>query len=169
MTNAALNAAEHGAIRCPPRSKMIDMYTADVARMVADGRERAAERAALAIPHIAVALAHAQLQSSRRAYQDWCTSWVSSQFVADLYEDWSIRSAQCEGGEEVPVASLRQLRLLRRAREVSLPLLAPETTGVPTPQAVAYALLRAARRWYEQEGRYQPTVQTNLARLGVLR
>jgi hypothetical protein len=38
-----------------------------------------------------------------------------------------------------------------------------------TPRAVTCALLGAAFRWYEQEGRYQPVVQTNLARLGVLR
>ena len=29
-------------------------------------------------------------------------------------------------------------------------------------------LLGAEFRWYEQEGRYEPIVQTNLARLGVL-
>jgi hypothetical protein len=171
MTDAAIITPGHGPIHAPPRSKMLDMYAGDIARMLSEGQAERAEQAALAIPHIAVALADAELQSSCAAYEDWCTHWVQPQFDPLVYREWAARSGECElGGPGVPFAALRTLRLQRRAREVPPPFLDPETEyAANASQAATGALLRAALRWYEQEGRYQPLVQTNLARLGVLR
>jgi hypothetical protein len=150
---------------------MLDMYAGDVARVLADGQHERAELAALPIPHIAIALADASLQSSCAAYKDWCVRWLQPDFGAAAYEDWCARSGECSlDGSSVPFAALRALRLRRWARETSAPFVgvdAPAQTR--QPQVVACALLGAAFRWYEQEGRYDPLVQTNLARLGVLR
>jgi hypothetical protein len=152
---------------------MLDVYAGDIAEMLVDGQEENAERAALTIPHIAVALADAQLQSSDEAYLDWCRKWVQPEFDSAVYQDWCARTDACERDSDgVPFAALRSLRLRRWAREVhtpSLGSLAEEAATPGTPRAVACALLGAAFRWYEQEGRYQTVVQTNLARLGVLR
>jgi hypothetical protein len=152
---------------------MLDVYAGDIAGMLVEGRQESAERAALAIPHIAVALGDSSLHSSRSAYLEWCRRWVQPDLDTAIYQDWCNRSSESEhGGDGVPFAALRSLRLRRWAREVPTPSVGsePEATPKPgTPRAVTCALLGAAFRWYEQEGRYQPVVQTNLARLGVLR
>ncbi len=157
--------------RYPTRSKMLDVYAIDIALLLRERRVEDAERHALSIPHIANALADAGLQSSREAYRDWCIRWVQPDFGTAVYDEWCTRSGECDGGEsELPFAALRALRLSRRAREVHAPItspgLVPETNEAHT---LVYALLGAHSRWYEQQGRYLPAVQTNLARLGVLR
>jgi hypothetical protein len=177
MTDTAPRAAVPAQRPYPARSKMLDVYAGDIARMLVDGRQESPERAALAIPHIAVALADSSLHSSRSAYLDWCRKWVQPGFDTTVYEDWCSRSSDSEhDGNGVPFAALRSLRLRRWAREVAVPSRAAETEteteAAPkpsTPRGVTRALLGAAFRWYEQEGRYASGVQTNLARLGVLR
>lgn len=155
----------------PARSKMLDMYTGDIARMLAERQYQAAERAALAIPHMAVALADAGLQSSVLMYQEWCLHWVQPAFGPQAYTEWCMRSNECQHASGVPFASLRALRLQRRARELPSPMLNRNALVAESgsAQAITCALLDAACRWFEQEGRHQPVVQTNLARLGVLR
>jgi hypothetical protein len=152
---------------------MLDVYAGDIAGMLVEGRQESAERAALAIPHIAVALADAMLHSSDAAYVEWCRKWVQPELDTAIYQDWCNRTDACERGSHgVPFAALRSLRLRRWAREVPTPTVTSETDAAPkpgTPRAVTCALLGAAFRWYEQDGRYQTVVQTNLARLGVLR
>ena len=173
MTDAAPRAAAPAQRPYPARSKMLDVYAGDIAGMLVEGRQESAERAALAIPHIAVALADSSLHSSRSAYLDWCRKWVQPDFDTTIYQEWCNRSSESEhGGNGVPFAALRSLRLRRWAREVPTPSVASETGAAPkpsTPRGVTCALLGAAFRWYEQEGRYESVVQTNLARLGVLR
>jgi hypothetical protein len=168
MTEAATTAGAQ--IQPLSRSKMVDMYAGDIAALLADGNHESAERAALAIPHIAVALTDAGLESSNAAYQDWCRKWVQPEFNAAAYEQWCLRSGGCEHGDSgVPFAALRALRLRRRAREVPMPFVRTDSSaGRDTPQAITCALLGAAFRWYEQEGRHHRVVQTNLGRLGVL-
>jgi hypothetical protein len=171
MNDAAPHAATPAQRPYPARSKMLDVYAGDIAGMLVEGQQESAVRAAIAIPHIAVALADSSLHSSCSAYLEWCRKWVQPDFDTAVYQDWFNRSDPCErGGNGVPFASLRSLRLRRWAREVPTPFVRSESapkTG--TAQAVTCALLGAAFRWYEQEGRYQAVVQTNLARLGVLR
>jgi hypothetical protein len=168
MNDVAPSAAAPAQRPYPARSKMLDVYAGDIAGMLVEGRLDGAERAALAIPHIAVALADSSLHSSGSDYVEWCRKWVQPDFAATVYEDWCNRSEQGTSG--VPFAALRALRLRRWAREVPTPFVRSEAAPkASTPQAVTCALLGAAFRWYEQEGRYQQVVQTNLARLGVLR
>jgi hypothetical protein len=168
MTDAAPNAPIRGQSPYPARSKMLDMYAADIAGMLTEKQYENAERHALAIPHIAVALADAALQSSCASYRDWCVRWVQPSFEAAAYDGWWARSGECERG--VPFVALRTLRLQRRARETLARFTQSERVASSSnSQTITRALLGAVCRWYEQEGRYQPSVQTNLARLGVLR
>jgi hypothetical protein len=147
---------------------MLDMYAADIAGMFAGKQYENAERHALAIPHIAVALSDAGLQSSCASYAEWCTRWVLPSFEQSVYEGWCARSGEHEPG--VPFVALRNLRLQRRTRETLIEFrLSESAPSSSNSQAITRALLGAACRWYEELGRYQPTVQTNLARLGVLR
>jgi hypothetical protein len=169
MNESVHAAARRRAHPYPARSKMLDVYATDIAMLLTDGRYDAAERSAIAIPHIAVSLQDAGLQSSLVAYQNWCATWVQPDFGAAVYQDWCVRSGECSTeGAGLPFAALRALRLSRRAREVhSVSTLSP--ADLNNAEAHAHALLGAVSRWYEQEGRYDPVVQTNLARLGVLR
>jgi hypothetical protein len=170
MTDAATHEPGRAQNPYPARSKMLDMYAGDIAGMLAEGHPLIAEHAALAIPHIAVALADSALQSSGNAYRDWCCRWVQPEFAPAVYDGWCSRSNECEQGSGVPFAALRTLRLQRRARELPARTVRQDSPSKPdASQAVTCALLGAAFRWYEQEGRYQRVVQTNLARLGVLR
>jgi hypothetical protein len=170
MTDLATFSPERAPSHYPARSKMLDMYTGDIARMLAEGQLESAERAALAIPHIAVALTDAGLQSSSLLYQDWCVRWVQPDFGLVAYSEWCSRNNGCEGSSGLPFAALRALRLQRRARELHTPSLRPAAPGeARAGQAVTCALLEAVSRWYEQDARNHPLVQTNLARLGVLR
>jgi hypothetical protein len=170
MTHPAQSTSDARPAQYPARSKMLDMYTVDISRMLAEGRGNSAEEAALAIPHVAIALADAALQSSRPQYQEWCERWVQPEFGVDVYGDWCQRSKECADGTDVPFSALRALRLQRRARELPAPDLNSDALiTIRASQAVTLALLGAVCRWYEQEGRYNAVVQTNLARLGVLR
>jgi hypothetical protein len=171
MVDTAAVAREHARAVYPARSKMLDMYAADIASMLADGRQETAELASLPIPHIAVALADAGLRSSCTAYQEWCSRWVQPKFDPSTYEDWCRRSGECESvDEDIPFAALRALRLRRWAREIATPFVSTSSAEqAQKTQSVSCVLLGAAFRWYEQEGRYDPLVQTNIARLGVLR
>lgn len=171
MTDHATFAVRAGT-PYPARSKMLDMYTGDIARMLMDGKFEAAEQTAVSIPHVAVALTDAALQSSSAAYQEWCTKWVQPDFGAAAYKVWCAKSKEAEhDGVGVPFIALRTLRLQRRARELPTPILEPQPGAVDphSSQGVTCALLGAICRWFEQEGRHQQIVQTNLARLGVLR
>jgi hypothetical protein len=171
MTDSASFAAALSGNPISPRSKMLDVYAADIAGFLTEGRFESAERLALAIPHIAVALSDAALQSSHTAYLEWCSTWIHPDFGAAVYQEWCSRSNESGLAEPaVPFSALRALRLGRRAREVhtrfATAAAQPKAHGT---QTIVCALLGAEFKWYEQQGRYQSIVQTNLARLGVLR
>jgi hypothetical protein len=171
MNDIASGVAGSSGTVYPARSKMLDVYASDIALLLADGHIESAERHALAIPHIAIALSDAGLQSSRASYVAWCARWVQPDFGADVYEEWCRRSGECDQNDSgVPFSGLRALRLRRRTREVHPGFTAAESSaGLAVSSALTRALLGAEFRWYEQEGRYQSIVQTNLGRLGVLR
>lgn len=156
----------------PARSRMLDAFAADVASMLTEGHFDNAEKSALAIPHIAVALSDAALQSTHAAYRNWCSHWVQPDFGETVYARWAIQSSECarESGD-VPFAALRTLRLQRRLRTTPTTFArqSDQSAESNTARAVTCALLGAVFRWYEQEGRYLSIVQTHLARLGVLR
>jgi hypothetical protein len=151
-------------------SKMLDVYATEIALLLSERRHQLAESQALAIPHIAVALSNAALQSSCAAYEAWCSQWVQPDFGPDRYKEWCVRAGECLRGDDVPFSALRALRLRRGARDVASPSAWSDSlSDLNSMQAVAYSLIGAQFRWYEREGRHVPLVQTNLARLGVLR
>ena len=155
------------------RSSMLEGYLASITELLQEGRLEEAERAALALPHIAVALTDAQLQSSREAYRAWCAEWVPLDRANGEYDEWSAKAAL---GEEpaaagVPFNALRSLRLHRHTR--------PNSRGVAMSHDVieqdespvtttCLTLMAATLRWYLRSAASIPQVQTNLARLGVL-
>jgi hypothetical protein len=73
----------------------------------------------------------------------------------------------------VPTAALRRLQLRRHARTRARGfVLGPDESLDPQgAEAVqtGRTLVEATRRWYARSGVHDPTVQTNLARLAVLR
>jgi hypothetical protein len=159
-------------------SRMLDEYLAEIEELLQREQWAAALREALALPHIAAALADSQLQSSRERYENWCTEWVhvgtseESHVTSDeLYGMWS-HHGQPEGSDDAPpLQALTQLRLRRLVRpaRVSGPLPAAGTAGDSTDRAICAALLSATRRWYAYSGSRDAKVQTNLGRLAILR
>jgi hypothetical protein len=161
---------------------MLETYLGDIEYLVRERLWADAAPLALALPHICVALAHSDLVSSREGYLGWCEEWVQS-----LKDDASksvpsseelYRMAEAHGVERqlaasagVPINALRQLRLRRLSRaapprrRVSLPEI---TNASGEPEACA-ALLDAVRAWYGDWAAGDAIVQTNLARLAVLR
>jgi len=162
---------------------MLDTYLGDIEYLVRERLWADAAPLALALPHICVALAHANLVSSHEDYLAWCQEWVQpphdepSKAVPspeDLY-----RMAASHGVEQqlalsagVPVNALRQLRLRRLsraapARRTSLAL--PEIGNASGEPEACAVLLDAVRNWYGDWATRDPVVQNNLARLAVLR
>jgi hypothetical protein len=171
MTERALNPDTQPY---PTRSKMVDTYLADVAWKLATAQVNEARKLAVRLPQIGVALSNAELHSSQAAYEDWCAKWVGSTKPHATYAQWFAEAGESAGesADQTPFAALQALRLRRTLREVPPPQL-PPTSVLPLEDQPAAedceALLHAARKWYGQEGRHDPVVQSNLARLGVLR
>jgi hypothetical protein len=163
-------------------SRMLESYLGDIEYLVRERIWPEAVPLALALPHICAALAHRDLLSSRDRYLAWCEEWVrplednpsiALPTPAELYrmaEQHGVER-QLNGSEGVPLNGLRQLRLRRLSRaapprrRVSLTEIA-DPSGAPEACA---ALLDAVRRWYGDWAAGDTTVQTNLARLAVLR
>jgi hypothetical protein len=111
-------------------SKMFDTYLTDIEQLLHHQIWNAALTDALALPHIAVALADARRRSSAERYQAWCATWIrpdasterdSAAEGARLFRMWCERAGGVakEGALSVPVRALRQLRLRRLARPMS--------------------------------------------------
>lgn len=168
----------------PRSSKMLESYLGDVEYLMRERRFAEAAPLALALPHICEALAHTDLVSSRKAYRAWCENWVrpprddtslSVPSPADL-DRLAARLGVERGLSEhagVPTEGLRQLRLRRLSRAAppgrrgAVP--AADDAGDEAAREACVALLGAVRRWYQDHAARDPVVQTNLARLAVLR
>ncbi len=165
-------------------SRMLENYLGDVEYLMREQRFAEAAPLALALPHICAALAHADLVSSRAAYLEWCENWVRPREAdtslavpspADLERLAALHGVELEldAGPGVPALALRQLRLRRLSRAApprrrgTLP--AASDTRDEAAREAAVALLDAVRRWYHDCAARDPIVQTNLARLAVLR
>lgn len=167
-------APAESAHRYPPRSKMLDTYLSDVGRRLASDQLARAKELAVNLPHIAVALADANLQSSCDAYRVWCMRWVQPSREAGEYDTWCTEAspAAADFVQGVPFKAIQALRLRRAVREVTSPPVPPlaQMSAEELPQAeICDALLHATRAWYATEGRHDAIVQQNLARVGVLR
>lgn len=171
MTNDPAERTSSGTR--PSRSSMLEGYLGSITELLQEGRLNEAERAALALPHIAVALTDAQLQSSPAAYRAWCMEWVRMGHATSEYDDWSVKASFVDdpatGG--VPFNALQSLRLHRHTRPnsravgMSLDLIEQDESPVTT---TCLTLMAATLRWYLHCATSIPQVQTNLARLGVL-
>ncbi|MEJ0035383.1 MAG: hypothetical protein WDO68_04785 [Gammaproteobacteria bacterium] len=172
MTERATTA--ESAHRYPSRSKMLDTYLSDVGRKLAAGQVQLAKDLAINLPHLAVALSDADLQSSCDSYRAWCTRWVTSSRSDSEYDGWCTEASPTTSDfvRGVPFNAIQALRLRRAVREVTSPPVPPLSQMNPDEFPLAEicdVLLRATRAWYATQGRHDPIVQQNLARLGVLR
>ena len=171
MTERAPLESAH---RYPPRSKMLDTYLSDVGQRLASGQLTQAEALAVNLPHIAVALADVNLQSSCEAYRAWCARWVTPARKTSEYDSWCTDASPAVSDfvQGVPFSAIQALRLRRAVREMTSPPVPPlsQMNADELPQAeICDVILHATRAWYATHGRHDSIVQQNLARLGVLR
>ena len=168
------------------RSKMLDAYLGDIDYLMRERLWAEAVPLALALPHICTAIADPAQHSSPELYLEWCQNWVrparTDTGVSVPGADTLLRLARShaevhddESGTAVPAAALRQLRLRRLTRATPLrrknalnELLRQDMAQEPG-RAAAVALVDAVRRWYADRGAADATVQSNLARLAILR
>ena len=165
---------------------MLDAYLGDIEYLMRERLWAEAVPLALALPHICVAIAEPSLRSSPEDYLQWCQNWVrpsrTDTTATVPTADALFRLAQSrlevlddESGTLVPAAALRRLRLRRLARATPLrrtsaisDLVRMDAAQEPEREA-AIALVDAVRRWYADRGALDRTVQSNLARLAILR
>jgi hypothetical protein len=168
------------------RSRMFDAYLDDIEYLMRERLWAEAVPLALALPHICVAMGDAAMCSSPEGFLDWCRHWVrpsrTDTIAAVPTADALFRLAQSrsgvsddESGTLVPAAALRRLRLRRltratpnRRKQALSDLVRMEAAQEPEREA-AIALIDAVRCWYADRGATDATVQSNLARLAVLR
>jgi len=170
--------------RTPYSSRMVASYLTDVEQLIEAQRWDAALCEACDLPRIAVALTDPTLHSSGEQEKVWCEQWIrptdthAGQEALD-YE--RLRSTVCkhiENGDAaepqtVPARALRRLRLRRHVRLAPRGF-TPESGPAPDPEKsetalICTALVDAARRWYARSAVHDSVVQSNLARLAVLR
>jgi hypothetical protein len=168
-------------------SKMLESYLVDIEYLVHERLWAEAVPLALALPHICAALGERALRSSRESFLHWCECWVrpeqddTSLTVPSPQTLYRLSQERAAGAEpdpddtaRVPIHALRQLRLRRLARAAPAPprnvspAILREAAEEPAYEACV-ALLAAVRRWYSDWAAREPMVQTNLARLAVLR
>ena len=173
---------EPGRSTHPSSSRMLASYLSDIELLLEEQRWEQALREAFDLPQIAAALSDPRMHVTVDRVRAWCEHWVKPgeedqavdpdigriiQLVCERAERASIAN------ESVPALALRRLRLhrLQRTRHRGfkpgpLALLGPEAAD--TAQ-ICTSLVNAARRWYAQSACHDAVVQTNLARLAVLR
>jgi hypothetical protein len=165
---------------------MLDAYLDDIEYLMRERLWSEAVPLALVLPHICVAISDPALRSSPEHYLEWCHDWVrpahNDTTVTVPTADALFRLAQAraevlddESGTAMPAVALRQLRLRRLTRATPMrrktaisELLRLDAALEPEREA-ALALVDAVRHWYTDRGAMDATVQTNLARLAILR
>jgi hypothetical protein len=169
---------EHAA---PSSSRMLASYLTDIEQLLDEQHEDVALREAFDLPRIAVALTDPQLRCTGDQVKTWCEQWIGpsgSEPAPKLdYERVGRNvSEQVTGDGEkasVPTRALQRLRLRRHVRTPPRGFSPARTEHLASedPEAVEMctALVDAARRWYARSACHDTTVQTNLARLAVLR
>jgi len=167
----------------PSSSRMLASYLTDIEQLLDEQHRDAALRDAFDLPSIAVALTDPQLRCSGEQLKTWCQQWIgppgSGSRAAGLdYErvGRNVTAHMQESAAEPAAVPTRALRRLRLRRYVRTPRrgfssshndeLAPQETEAVE---ICTVLVAAARRWYARCACHDTTVQTNLARLAVLR
>lgn len=163
---------------------MVAGYLTDVEQLIEAHRWDAALCEAYDLPRIAVALTDPTLHSSGEQQKHWCEQWIRPAEADDPSDSLDyerlcrtvcehIENEDAAEPEAVPARALRRLRLRRHVR------VAPRGFGAESGPArareksesaqICTALVEAARRWYARSACHDSTVQSNLARLAVLR
>jgi hypothetical protein len=159
----------------PSSSRMLTGYLTDIEQLLEEQRWDAALREACELPRIAVALSDPQLRCSGEAVGVWCQQWLEAQPGPSLKPEGDAAGhSRAQGAPmQVPTSALRRLQLRRHVRTQPRGYLPWTDEGLDPTEAASdetgRALVGAARRWYAHSGCHDPTVQTNLARLAVLR
>jgi hypothetical protein len=164
---------------------MLENYLTDLEYLVREHMWNEALPLALSLPHLCAALSDSALRSSRERFVEWCQQWLYPMYPEALSpaptgDELFALSRERAGFDEldtsagVPISALKRLRLRRLARPApprrsvgpaELPI---DSAEEPTHSVCAYIML-AVNRWYDDWASFDPTVQTNLARLAVLR
>jgi hypothetical protein len=160
----------------PSSSRMLTGYLTDIEQLLEEQRWDAALRDACELPRIAVALSDPQLRCSCEAVGVWCQQWLEAQPASPPLKTEADPAShdRAQGTPtQVPTSALRRLQLRRHVRTPPRGYLPRADAGLAPTEAASdetgRALVGAARRWYAHSGCHDPTVQTNLARLAVLR
>lgn len=165
-------------------SRMLENYLGDIEYLLREQCFGEAAPLALALPYICSALAHEDLASSRAAYLEWCESWVrppeddtslATPAAADLERLADLYGIERELATRpgVPALALRRLRLRRLSRAAPVrhrgTVPAASDAREEAAREACVALCDAVRRWYHDCAARDMVVQSNLARLAVLR
>jgi hypothetical protein len=166
----------------PSSSRMLASYLTDIEQLLDEERWDEALRDAGELPRIAVALSDPLLRSSSEEVAQWCLHWTPAgdpgsapvQTVSDRAGGSTPLQVNLGSATpSVPKQALRHLQLRRhtRTRPRGFLLRADEDLEPRDSESLqtARALVSATRRWYARSGVHDPTVQSNLARLAVLR
>jgi hypothetical protein len=155
---------------------MLASYLTDIEQLLEEQRWDAALREACDLPRIAVALSDPELRCSGEDVGTWCAQWLPGPQSADAGNPQpTVRTAPAQPGgpAAVPALALRRLQLRRHVRTPPRGYRRSPDDGLDPHGAqsaeTGLALIGAARRWYARSGCHDPTVQSNLARLAVLR
>jgi len=154
-------------------SKMLDAYVTGIPQLLDDKQWDEAERVATGLPHIAVALSNRELESSRADYIAWCREWIGSPQEDSVYDSWctlSIRTSS-EYVDGKPFGVLQTLSLVRglRTRAAYAPMQRPTDARELAVTQTCDRLVAAFESWRTTNGKSDPIVTLNLAKLGVLR
>lgn len=165
-------------------SRMFENYLTDLEYLMREQMWNEALPLALALPHICVSLADPLLHSSREGFVAWCEQWLYPMFPENLAavptaDELYALSRERAGFSEldtssgVPIEALKRLRLRRLARPAPPRRRAalediPESADDPSHSICVY-IMHAVHHWYDECASFDTTVQTNLARLAVLR
>jgi hypothetical protein len=160
----------------PSSSRMLASYLTDIEQLLDEQRWDAALREACDLPCIAVALSDPALRCSGEDVGTWCARWLAGPHAADAGSNPAAAKAQAsdpKSAAAVPAVALRRLQLRRHVRTPPRGY-RPTLDDALDPQGAqsaetGLALIGAARRWYAHSGCHDATVQSNLARLAVLR
>ena len=165
-------------------SRMLENYLTDLDYLLRERMWNEALPLGLALPHICVALADEALRSSRERFTAWCESWLYPSFpesfspaptADELYALTRERVgfSELDAASGVPIDALKRLRLRRLARPAPprrrAVLTELEGVAEETSHSVCFYIMHAVHRWYDEWASLDATVQTNLARLAVLR
>jgi hypothetical protein len=169
----ALARTTHSGFR--KTSKMLGTYLADIEELVrVEDGERALLLARL-LPHIAAALESATMTASCEQADAWVERWLLTDLTP---EERAVRFvAWHQGCSDVATQpeemGVRQLRLRRHARESSVAWIRRPQLDLAPPRGsdarLALDLAIAAREWYAESAIDDAHVQSNLARIAVLR